>query len=35
VADALQKLLDDQLNDSPGPLAATAAEQVVYRLRAR
>jgi hypothetical protein len=35
VADALQKLLDDQLSDGPGPLATTSAEQVVYRLRAR
>ena len=35
VADELQKLLDDQPSGSPGPLATTAAEQVVYRLRAR
>ena len=35
VADALQKLLDDKSGDGPGPLATTAAEQVVYRLRAR
>jgi len=35
VADALHKVLDDQLGDGPSPLATTAAEQVVYRLRAR
>ena len=35
VADALQKLLDDKSGDTPGALATTAAEQVVYRLRAR
>ena len=35
VADALQKLLDDKLSDGPDPLATTAAEQMVYRLRAR
>ena len=35
VADALQKLLDEKADDGPGPLATTAAEQVVYRLRAR
>ena len=33
VADALQKLVDDQSGD--GPLASTTEEQVVYRLRAR
>jgi hypothetical protein len=33
VADALQKLIDDKSSD--GAQASTAAEQVVYRLRAR
>jgi hypothetical protein len=33
VADALQKVVDDQSGD--GPLTSTAVEQVVYRLRAR
>ena len=35
VADALQKIVDDKSGDGPGPLASTAAEHVVYRLRAR
>jgi hypothetical protein len=35
VADALEKVIDDRSGDGPGPLASTAAEQVVYRLRAR
>jgi hypothetical protein len=35
VADALQKLVDDKSGDSTVALSSTAAEQVVYRLRAR
>ena len=35
VADALQKLVDDRSGDAPAALSSTAAEQVVYRLRAR
>jgi len=35
VADALQKLVDDQSGESSAALSSTAAEQVVFRLRAR
>jgi len=35
VVDALQKLLDDKSGDASAAVSSTAAEQVVYRLRAR
>jgi HEAT repeat protein len=35
VADALQRVIDDKLDDGPGATAQAVAEQVVYRLRAR
>jgi len=35
VADALQKLVEDKSGDVSAALSSTAAEQVVYRLRAR
>lgn len=35
VAEALQKLVDDRSGDASAALSSTAAEQVVYRLRAR
>ena len=35
VADALQKLIEDKTAETSAALSSTAAEQVVYRLRAR
>jgi hypothetical protein len=35
VADALQKLVEDKSGETSAALSSTAAEQVVYRLRAR